>query len=157
MERFIVGFAEDMKDVADNSIDIVVSTMVLCSVRSIEGALKEIQRILAPVRINFNIANLINFFFTKSMINLNKGGKYYYWEHIREAEYKSVLFVQHLFSHTFYDLIFGCKLNRKSDEIIQNHKGFSQIDQQRFRTPLKGGLYAILIIHSSHVKGIATK
>ena len=49
MERFIVGFAEDMKDVADNSIDIVVSTMVLCSVRSIEGALQEIQRVLAPV------------------------------------------------------------------------------------------------------------
>ncbi|XP_046656753.1 thiol S-methyltransferase METTL7B-like [Daphnia pulicaria] len=133
MERFIVGFAEDMKDVEDNSVDIVVSTMVLCSVRSIERALKEIQRVLVP------------------------GGKYYYWEHIREAEYKSVLFVQHLFSYTFYDLVFGCKLNRTSDEVIKNDKGFSQVDQQRFRTPLKGGLYAILIIHSSHVKGIATK
>jgi ubiquinone/menaquinone biosynthesis C-methylase UbiE len=51
MERFIVGFAEDMKDVEDNSVDIVVSTMVLCSVRSIERALKEIQRVLVPVRI----------------------------------------------------------------------------------------------------------
>ncbi len=37
MERFIVGFAENMKDIPDNSIDIVVSTMVLCSVRSIQG------------------------------------------------------------------------------------------------------------------------
>jgi ubiquinone/menaquinone biosynthesis C-methylase UbiE len=51
MERFIVGFAEDMKDVPDNSVDIVVSTMVLCSVRNIERALKEIQRVLVPVRI----------------------------------------------------------------------------------------------------------
>jgi ubiquinone/menaquinone biosynthesis C-methylase UbiE len=49
MNRFVVGFAEKMKDVPDNSIDIVVSTMVLCSVRSIEEALKEIHRILAPV------------------------------------------------------------------------------------------------------------
>ena len=49
MERYVVGFAEDMKDIADGSIDIVVSTMVLCSVRSVQGALKEIQRVLAPV------------------------------------------------------------------------------------------------------------
>jgi ubiquinone/menaquinone biosynthesis C-methylase UbiE len=49
MERFVVGFAEDMKDVPDNSVDIVVSTMVLCSVRSVEGALKEVHRVLAPV------------------------------------------------------------------------------------------------------------
>jgi ubiquinone/menaquinone biosynthesis C-methylase UbiE len=49
MNRFVVGFAEDMKGVPDNSIDIVVSTMVLCSVRTVEGALKEIHRILAPV------------------------------------------------------------------------------------------------------------
>lgn len=134
MERFVVGFAENMKDVPDNSVDIVVSTMVLCSVRSVEGALKEIHRILAP------------------------GGKYYYWEHIREAEYMWVLFVQHLASYTFYDLVFGCQLNRKSDEIIKRNKvGFSSIDQQRFRTPQKGGLHAILIFHSAHVKGIATK
>jgi len=133
MKRFVVGFAESMKDVEDNSIDIVVSTMVLCSVRSIEGALNEILRVLAP------------------------GGKYYYWEHIIEREFKSVLFVQHLFSYTFYDLVFGCQLNRKSDEVIKNYKGFAKIEQQNFRTPLKGGFYAILIIHSSHVKGIATK
>ena len=49
MERFVVGFAEDMKDIEDGSIDIVVSTMVLCSVRSVPGALKEIHRVLAPV------------------------------------------------------------------------------------------------------------
>ena len=49
MDNFVVGFAEDMKDIKDGSIDIVVSTMVLCSVRSIQNALKEIQRVLAPV------------------------------------------------------------------------------------------------------------
>ena len=49
MKRFVVGFAEDMKEVEDNSIDIVVSTMVLCSVRSIQKTLNEVQRVLAPV------------------------------------------------------------------------------------------------------------
>ena len=62
MEKFVVGFAEDMSNIEDGSIDIVVSTMVLCSVRSIPRALKEIQRVLAPViynlsRIPFIITN----------------------------------------------------------------------------------------------------
>ena len=91
-------------------------------------------------------------------MNLLQGGKYYYWEHIREKEYFWVLFIQHLASYTFYDLVFGCRLNRKSDEIIKANKaGFSHIDQQLFRTPQKGGMQAICIFHSSHLKGIATK
>ncbi|XP_057380591.1 N6-adenosine-methyltransferase TMT1A-like [Daphnia carinata] len=137
LDRFIVGFAEDMKGIPDNSIDIVVSTMVLCSVRTVERALKEIHRVLAP------------------------GGKYYFWEHILEGEYWWVRMIQHIASHRIcpYQFVFaGCKLNRKSDEIIKrNGVGFSHIDQQRFRTPQKGGLQAILIFHSSHLKGIATK
>ena len=49
MERYVVGSAEDMKDIEDGSIDIVVSTLVLCSVPNVQAALKEIQRVLAPV------------------------------------------------------------------------------------------------------------
>lgn len=128
MERFVVGFAEDMKEVADNSIDVVVSTMVLCSVRSVPGSLKEIQRVLAP------------------------GGKYYYWEHIIDYKYKMVELVQHLFSYTFYDMVFGCQLNRKSDQSIKADQGFAKVEQELFRTPLP---YWIFVIHQSHVKGIA--
>ncbi|XP_046634722.1 methyltransferase-like protein 7A isoform X2 [Daphnia pulicaria] len=131
MERFVVGFAEDMKDVPDNSVDIVVSTMVLCSVRSVEGALKEVHRVLAP------------------------GGKYYYWEHIREFKHFWIRLVQHLATYTFYDLVFGCSLNRRSDEIIKANKtGYSSVEQQRFRTPFSNKLF---VFHSAHVKGIATK
>jgi ubiquinone/menaquinone biosynthesis C-methylase UbiE len=57
MKRFVVGFAEDMKEVEDNSIDIVVSTMVLCSVRSIQKTLNEIQRVLAPVNSILKVSN----------------------------------------------------------------------------------------------------
>ena len=49
MEKFVLGFSEDMKDVPDNSIDVVVSTLVLCGVESVEKTLSEINRILAPV------------------------------------------------------------------------------------------------------------
>lgn len=50
MDKFIVGKADDMKDVEDGSVDIVVSTCVLCSVDSVERTLKEIQRVLVPVK-----------------------------------------------------------------------------------------------------------
>lgn len=66
--------------------------------------------------------------------------------------------IQHLFSYTFFDICFGCQLNRQSDEIIKSFDGFSKVKQERFRTPLSGGLMdAIFILHSSHVKGVATK
>ena len=76
MKRFVVGFAESMKDVEDNSIDIVVSTMVLCSVRSIEGALNEILRVLAPVSFTLTASNsnqLIIIKFKKRAANIITG------------------------------------------------------------------------------------
>ncbi|XP_057380511.1 N6-adenosine-methyltransferase TMT1A-like [Daphnia carinata] len=134
MDRFVVGYAENMKDVPDNSVDVVVSTIMLCSVRSIEGALQEIRRVLVP------------------------GGKYYYWEHIRDYDNFWVRFVQNLLSYTTHDLVFGCRLNRKTDEVIKANKcGFSSVEQKRFRTPLQPGFGQLRVIHSAHVKGIATK
>ncbi|KAI9554759.1 hypothetical protein GHT06_020035 [Daphnia sinensis] len=134
MDRFVVGSAENLKGVPDNSVDVVVTTLVLCSVRNLEGALQEIRRVLAP------------------------GGKYYFWEHIREYQYLWVLFVQHLLSYTIVDFLFGCRLNRKIDEVIKANKcDFSGIEQKRFRIPLKPGSLIRFIFHSAHVKGIATK
>ena len=49
MEKFVLASAEDMKGVEDGSVDIVVSTLVLCSVRSLEKTLQEVHRVLAPV------------------------------------------------------------------------------------------------------------
>jgi len=45
------GFAEDMAMIESESIDAVVSTMVMCSVRNIDKCLQEIIRVLRPVRI----------------------------------------------------------------------------------------------------------
>lgn len=49
MEKFILGCAEDMKGVESNSVDVVVSTLVLCSVEDLNKTFKEVQRVLAPV------------------------------------------------------------------------------------------------------------
>ncbi|XP_052609687.1 thiol S-methyltransferase METTL7B [Peromyscus californicus insignis] len=48
-ERFIVAYGEDMKQLADGSMDVVVCTLVLCSVQSPKKVLQEIQRVLKPV------------------------------------------------------------------------------------------------------------
>lgn len=49
LDRYIVGKAENMSEVSDGSIDVVISTCVLCSVDNTEDTLKEIQRVLVPV------------------------------------------------------------------------------------------------------------
>ncbi|KAJ1160196.1 hypothetical protein NDU88_000698 [Pleurodeles waltl] len=46
--RFLVASAEDMSEVASGSVDAVVCTLVLCSVRNVEEVLKEVVRILRP-------------------------------------------------------------------------------------------------------------
>lgn len=58
MEKFLLTTAEDMRDIDDNSIDVVVSTLVLCSVRSVEKTLKEVHRVLAPVHL-FRLYNTV--------------------------------------------------------------------------------------------------
>nr|XP_029539072.1 methyltransferase-like protein 7A isoform X1 [Oncorhynchus nerka] len=47
-ERFVVASGEDMGAVKDDSVDVVVSTLVLCSVNNIPRTLQEAHRILRP-------------------------------------------------------------------------------------------------------------
>lgn len=49
LKDYIVGTAENMKKIEDQSVSAVVSTLVLCSVDSVEQSLKEIIRVLKPV------------------------------------------------------------------------------------------------------------
>lgn len=51
---FLVVAAEDMPAVDDESVDVVVCTLVLCSVRDVRTVLQEVRRILRPV----SLANL---------------------------------------------------------------------------------------------------
>ena len=50
LKEYIVGTAENMKKLEDQSVSAVVSSLVLCSVESVDQALKEIIRILKPVK-----------------------------------------------------------------------------------------------------------
>lgn len=128
IEKFVLGFAEDMKGVEDNSIDVVVSTLVLCSVRSLETTLKEIQRVLAP------------------------GGKFYYWEHIHDVPGTWLHFIQDKLT-VIWDYLFTCHLNRKIDHIIASNEGFSDVKQKCFDIPYQEGVWKLVKVH---VMGVAT-
>ena len=49
VQDLIVGKAEDLSMIADNSVDFVVCTLVLCSVEDASKSLQEFRRILRPV------------------------------------------------------------------------------------------------------------
>ncbi|NXL69095.1 MET7A protein, partial [Chordeiles acutipennis] len=47
-ERFLVAAGEDLHQVPSGSVDAVVCTLVLCSVRNVNATLKEVLRVLRP-------------------------------------------------------------------------------------------------------------
>lgn len=49
--HFIVTSGEDLSQIPDASMDVVVSTLVLCSVNNVEAVLREVRRVLKSVRI----------------------------------------------------------------------------------------------------------
>lgn len=49
LEQFVLGAGEDLSEVKDGSVDVVFTTIVLCSVNDVRKVLKEIKRVLAPV------------------------------------------------------------------------------------------------------------
>jgi ubiquinone/menaquinone biosynthesis C-methylase UbiE len=51
VERFVLGQAENMDAFADDSIDVVLTSYVFCSVAGTAQAMSEIRRVLAPVLI----------------------------------------------------------------------------------------------------------
>lgn len=49
LERFIVSSGERLRGVVSCSVDVVVTTTVLCCVENVPKVLKEIRRVLVPV------------------------------------------------------------------------------------------------------------
>jgi len=94
--EFVHGFAEDMNSVADNSVDAVVATLVLCSVNDIPRALQEIHRILKP------------------------GGQFYYMEHVSAVSGTWLAWVQSLITPVWRHIADGCCLDRHTGKLVQS-------------------------------------
>ncbi|WP_242894122.1 class I SAM-dependent methyltransferase [Actinomadura litoris] len=120
------GRAEDL-DLDDASVDVVVASLVLCSVRDPIRALAEIRRVLRP------------------------GGELRYYEHVRGRTPGKIRFQR--YADLAWPLIAaGCRVSRPTDEWIAG-SGFTVRGQRRFEFPPT----AMPNPASPHVLGIAVR
>ncbi|NXH38131.1 MET7A protein, partial [Dicaeum eximium] len=104
-EPFVVAAAEDLGQVASGSVDAVVCTLVLCSVRSVGSALREVLRVLRP------------------------GGAFYFLEHVAAEHSSWRYFWQQVYSPTWKLVFAGCCLTRELWKNVEEAK-FSELKIQ---------------------------
>lgn len=110
-ERFVVGVGENMHQVADGSMDVVVCTLVLCSVKSQEQILREVCRVLRP------------------------GGAFYFMEHVAADHSTWNYFWQQVLDPAWHLVFDGCSLTRESWKSLER-AGFSKLKLQHLQAPL---------------------
>ncbi|XP_069509529.1 thiol S-methyltransferase TMT1A-like [Ambystoma mexicanum] len=88
-EPNLVAPAENLSAVEDASVDVVVSTLVLCSAENVERVLKEVRRIL------------------------RRGGAFYFMEHVCADHSTWTYFFQQIYHPTWKFLLDGCNLCRE--------------------------------------------
>ncbi|MEA5625207.1 class I SAM-dependent methyltransferase [Nostoc sp. UHCC 0251] len=104
------GDAEHL-EVEDNSMDAVVSTLVLCSVNNLVAVLQEIIRVLKP------------------------GGRFFFLEHVAAPQGTMLRWIQHGIKPLWKTLGDGCHPDRETWLALEN-AGFEQVDYQHFRANL---------------------
>ncbi|XP_070790944.1 thiol S-methyltransferase TMT1A-like [Pituophis catenifer annectens] len=110
-ENFVVASAENMFSVSDNSVDVVVGTLVFCSVNSPQAALKEILRVLRP------------------------GGAFYFIEHVAAGRSTWTYLWQQVCEPTWRHVTDGCSLLKETWKDLEN-AGFSKLNLEHIIAPL---------------------
>ncbi len=115
--------------IADGSVDAVISTLVLCSVPSVEATLREVRRILRP------------------------GGRFVFLEHVVDRPWTFRRAVQRVAPYTpwryFSD---GCDPGRDIAGAIER-VGFSRVAIEHYRQEGPGW---VLAVNRPHIAGVAT-
>ena len=101
------GTAERL-DVEDNSIDSVVSTLVLCSVDNLATTLQEVLRVLKP------------------------GGSFFFLEHVAAPQGTGLRQTQHWIQPFWTVIGDGCHPDRETWVVLEN-AGFERVNYQHFR------------------------
>ena len=128
LHQYIIGKAENMEKVPNNSMSCVVSTLVLCSVESIDKTLAEIKRVLRP------------------------GGRFYFLEHTVAFDEESwVFWIQHKIQPV-WRFFSGCSITSKTWENIEN-AGFSYVEIEKFVPPLPRYMF----VEKQNIIGYAIK
>ncbi|XP_066947013.1 thiol S-methyltransferase TMT1A-like [Macrobrachium rosenbergii] len=133
-EDIILTTGENMDMIPDNSIDVVVVTLVFCSVEDTVKILRNILRILAP------------------------GGKFYFYEHIKEfnpSKHPIRRFLQILLTKTriWPFLLDECCLDRDMLHALEK-AGFSKVEAERFYVEIDHFVFQII---EPSLKGVAVK
>lgn len=110
-EHFVVAAGENMHTVADGSMDVVVCTLVLCSVKNQEQFLREVYRVLRP------------------------GGAFYFLEHVAAEPSTWNYFWQQVLKPTWCILFDGCDLTRESWKTLER-ASFSKLKLQHLQVPV---------------------
>ncbi|XP_039718080.1 methyltransferase-like protein 7A [Pteropus medius] len=110
-EGFVVAAGENMHSIADGSMDVVVCTLVLCSVKNQEQFLREVCRVLRP------------------------GGAFYFMEHVAAEHSTGTYFWQQVLQPVWYLLFDGCHLTRESWKTLER-ASFSKLKLQHLHAPL---------------------
>jgi SAM-dependent methyltransferase len=119
IEEFIRGGAEDMSDVPSASVDVVVSTHVLCSITNIAKAMQEIKRVLVT------------------------GGKFFYLEHVAYQNCRSSSILQVVVEPFWKIFSDGCRLTQNLDEIVS----MSGMKSEKRDFVIVEGLYHVMKPH----------
>jgi len=101
------GTAERL-DVENNSMDAVVSTLVLCSVDDLAATLQEVLRVLKP------------------------GGRFFFLEHVAAPQGTGLRRVQHWIRPLWKTLGDGCRPDRETWLALEK-AGFESVSYQHFR------------------------
>ncbi|XP_059416074.1 N6-adenosine-methyltransferase TMT1A-like isoform X1 [Carassius carassius] len=110
-DSFIVASGENLKAVEDNSVDVVVCTLVLCSVQDSPKVLQEAKRVLRP------------------------GGAFFFLEHVVSDPSSWTYFFQHVIQPFWYYLEDGCETTRATWKHLEA-AGFSDLQLRHIQAPL---------------------
>lgn len=107
----IQTISAEQLEAQDNSIDTVVSTLVLCSVPNLEKTLQEVLRVLKP------------------------GGRFLFIEHVAAPKDTFLRQVQNTVKPVWNVIGDGCNPNRETGLAIKK-AGFAKVDYQDFQAPV---------------------
>lgn len=133
-EEIIVSTGEEMYMVPDDSVDVVVVTLVFCSVQDTPRVLRQILRVLVP------------------------GGKFYFLEHIAEfdtARHALRRRIQNTLTRSgVWPFVFdNCHLNRDFMKDLRG-AGFSTVKAERFHNHITHPIFQLI---QPCLKGVAVK